>query len=185
MLAHVKIWGLWTQKQVSQTWMNNCTPQNTVGCSYLSMPETPVSGTKVLVMSLTVTKPDMSFRTLSYSQNGHFSNYISNCTKNVILWFKYHWNIFPTTMITMQWYWFRYWLWAKQDTGHYLKLAMFSWNNTFGCLIMYQFYHIICICPMCIYHIDMIFTHIFYILTHLKMWFLRSPTRFSLEIVAG
>ena len=31
------IWGLWCQKHVSQAWISNCIPQNTVGCNYWSM----------------------------------------------------------------------------------------------------------------------------------------------------
>ena len=41
-------WGLWCQKQVSQAEISNCIPQYSVGCNYLSMPEIPTSGTKVL-----------------------------------------------------------------------------------------------------------------------------------------
>ena len=33
------IWGIWCQKQVSQTGISNYTPQFTVGCNYLSLPE--------------------------------------------------------------------------------------------------------------------------------------------------
>ena len=36
------------QKQVSQAWISNCIPQNTVGCNYLSLPVIPASGTIVL-----------------------------------------------------------------------------------------------------------------------------------------
>ena len=46
-LLHVHSWGLWCQKQVSQAGISNCIPQNTVGCSYLSLPEIPASGAKV------------------------------------------------------------------------------------------------------------------------------------------
>ena len=38
----------WHQKQISQVGINNCIPQNTVGCNYLSLPEIPAPGTKVL-----------------------------------------------------------------------------------------------------------------------------------------
>ena len=41
-------WRRWRQKQVSQSGISNCIPQNTVGCNYLSQPEIPVSGTKGL-----------------------------------------------------------------------------------------------------------------------------------------
>ena len=44
-----QIWGLWRQKQVSQAGISNCIPQSTVGCNYLSLPEIPASGTKVLI----------------------------------------------------------------------------------------------------------------------------------------
>ena len=43
------IWGLWRQKQVSQSWTSNCIPQTIVGCNYLSLPEIPASGTKALI----------------------------------------------------------------------------------------------------------------------------------------
>ena len=43
------ICGLWRQKQVSQAMMNNHIPQNIVVCNYLSMPEIPASGAKVLI----------------------------------------------------------------------------------------------------------------------------------------
>ena len=41
-------WGLWCQKQISQAGIGNCIPQYCVGCNYLSIPEIPASGTKVL-----------------------------------------------------------------------------------------------------------------------------------------
>ena len=41
------IWGLWCLKQISQAWINNCIPQNTVRCNYLPLPEVPASGTQV------------------------------------------------------------------------------------------------------------------------------------------
>ena len=41
-------WGLSRQKQVSQSWINDCIPQNTVGCNYLLMPEIPAYDAKVL-----------------------------------------------------------------------------------------------------------------------------------------
>ena len=41
------IWGLCCQKQVSQAEISNYIPQFTVGCSYLSLPEIPASGSKV------------------------------------------------------------------------------------------------------------------------------------------
>ena len=44
-----EIWGLCCQKQVSQTGIINYIPQFTVGCNYLSLPEIPVSGNKVLI----------------------------------------------------------------------------------------------------------------------------------------
>ena len=47
--AGAYIWGLWHQKQVSQAGINNCIPQNTVGCNYLSLSEIPASGTEVLI----------------------------------------------------------------------------------------------------------------------------------------
>ena len=43
------IWGLWCQKQVSQAGLSNYLPQFTVGCNYLSLPEIPASGAKVLI----------------------------------------------------------------------------------------------------------------------------------------
>ena len=48
-LWHIHIWGHWCQKQVSQAGISNCIPQSTVGCNYLSLPEIPASGTKVLI----------------------------------------------------------------------------------------------------------------------------------------
>ena len=36
-------------KKASQARISNCIPQNTVGCNYLSMPEIPGSGSKVLI----------------------------------------------------------------------------------------------------------------------------------------
>ena len=43
------IWGLWRQKLVFQAGISNCIPQYHVGCNYLSLPEIPASGTKVLI----------------------------------------------------------------------------------------------------------------------------------------
>ena len=37
--------GLWYQKPVFQTGVNNCIPHYSVGCNYLSLPEIPASGT--------------------------------------------------------------------------------------------------------------------------------------------
>ena len=41
-------WGVWHQKQVSQAGKSNCIPQYSVGWKYLSMPEIPASGAKLL-----------------------------------------------------------------------------------------------------------------------------------------
>ena len=51
------IWGL--MRQVSQAGISNYIPQFTVGCSYLSLPEIPASGTNVLIwMTLSVCLSD-------------------------------------------------------------------------------------------------------------------------------
>ena len=44
-----KICGLWRQKQVSRAGISNCIPHDTVGCNYLSLPEIPAPGPKVLI----------------------------------------------------------------------------------------------------------------------------------------
>ena len=44
-------WGDWCQKQVSQTVISNFIPQYSVDWNYVSMPEIPASGTKVLAFS--------------------------------------------------------------------------------------------------------------------------------------
>ena len=49
MLPSSQIWGLWCQKQVSQAGISNCILQFTVGCNYLSLPEIPASGAKILL----------------------------------------------------------------------------------------------------------------------------------------
>ena len=49
------IWRLRRQKQVSQAGISNYIPQFTVGCNYLSLPEIPASGTKVLISALVPT----------------------------------------------------------------------------------------------------------------------------------
>ena len=41
-------WWLSYQKQVPQQWISNCIQQNTGGCNYFSLFETPAFGTKVL-----------------------------------------------------------------------------------------------------------------------------------------
>ena len=41
-------WGLWRQEQVSQSRMNNYTPQYYVGYNSLSLSEMPASGTEVI-----------------------------------------------------------------------------------------------------------------------------------------
>ena len=46
------IWGLWYRKQVSRACINNCIPQNTVGCNYLCMAEIPAPGAKLLICSV-------------------------------------------------------------------------------------------------------------------------------------
>ena len=45
-------WGLWYQKQVSWAGISQSISQDSVRCNYLSMPEIPVSGTKVLIWFL-------------------------------------------------------------------------------------------------------------------------------------
>ena len=45
----VVIWGFCCQEQVSQASINNCIPQNTVGCTYLFLPEIAATGDKVLI----------------------------------------------------------------------------------------------------------------------------------------
>ena len=41
-------WGLWCPTQVSQAGISKCTPQYSVRCNYLSLPEIPAFGTNVL-----------------------------------------------------------------------------------------------------------------------------------------
>ena len=48
----IMIWEHWRQKQISQTLINNCIPQNTVRCTYFSIPEIPAIGTKVLKLHI-------------------------------------------------------------------------------------------------------------------------------------
>ena len=47
--SRVHIWGLCCQKQVSQARISKYTRQFTVRCNYLSLPEIPASGNKVLI----------------------------------------------------------------------------------------------------------------------------------------
>ena len=51
------IWGLWCTKQVSQAGINNYIPQFNVGCNYLSLPEIPTPGIKVLIHYDIMTSP--------------------------------------------------------------------------------------------------------------------------------
>ena len=51
LLCGTHIWGLCCQKQVSHAGTSNYIPQFTVGCNYLSLPEIPASGNKVLICS--------------------------------------------------------------------------------------------------------------------------------------
>ena len=39
----------WIGAQVSQAWISNCIPQDTMGCNYISLLEIPASGNKVLI----------------------------------------------------------------------------------------------------------------------------------------
>ena len=48
--TYTDIWGLWHQKQVSQAGISNCIQQYSVGCNYLSLPEIPASGDRVLIL---------------------------------------------------------------------------------------------------------------------------------------
>ena len=41
-------WGRWCQKLETSTWISNNTPQYTMGCDYLSLPQMPACGTNVL-----------------------------------------------------------------------------------------------------------------------------------------
>ena len=52
MTAHAIICGLCCLKQVSQAWISNYISQKTAGCNYLSLPEIPASGNKVLIYRL-------------------------------------------------------------------------------------------------------------------------------------
>ena len=46
---YMTVWGLWCQKPIFQAGISNCIPQYSVECNYLSLPEIPASGTKVLI----------------------------------------------------------------------------------------------------------------------------------------
>ena len=48
------IWGLGCQEHVSQAVISNFILQFTVGCNYLSLPEIPASGAKVLIYTIPV-----------------------------------------------------------------------------------------------------------------------------------
>ena len=50
--SSVDIRGLCCQKQVSQAGISKYIPQFNVGCNYLSLPEIPASGSKVLILLL-------------------------------------------------------------------------------------------------------------------------------------
>ena len=63
-----KSWGLCCQKQVSQAGISNYIPQFTVGGSYLSLPEIPASGYKVLSC------PNVSFDLAGASTGNHKEN---------------------------------------------------------------------------------------------------------------
>ena len=60
------------QKQIFQTGISNSIPQKTVGCKYLSLPEIPASGTKVIIclsLSITVSIIDSLFPTNKVRNN--------------------------------------------------------------------------------------------------------------------
>ena len=50
--AHMHIWGLWRQTQVSQAGISIYIPLNTMGCNYLSLPEIPASHYNGVIMSM-------------------------------------------------------------------------------------------------------------------------------------
>ena len=53
LLSHrLHVWRLCCQKQVSQAGTSNYIPQFTMGCNYLSLPEVPASGNKVLISTM-------------------------------------------------------------------------------------------------------------------------------------
>ena len=54
MFFFLSIWRSVCQKQVSQAGISNYIPQYTVGCYYLSLPEKPTSGNKVLNLYTTL-----------------------------------------------------------------------------------------------------------------------------------
>ena len=48
--CYIILWGIWCQKQVSQAGKSNYILQFTVGCNYLSLPEIPAFGAKVIIL---------------------------------------------------------------------------------------------------------------------------------------
>ena len=68
------IWGLCCQKQVSQSWISNCIPQNTVGCNYISLLEIPASGNKVHMYTCCVRHDlDLIARSMRYLGDTHLN----------------------------------------------------------------------------------------------------------------
>ena len=80
------IWGHCCHKQVSQAGISNYIPQFTVGCNYLSLPEIPASGNKVLLICGVAMQEWWSGPGLVYIRNQHLKGYISKIwlIKNVL-----------------------------------------------------------------------------------------------------
>ena len=115
---------LWCQKQISQAGISNCIPQNTVGCNYLSLPEIPASGPKVINHSCSRTQLEESLwwywdyypAALSLTHWGRdkmaaifqmtFSNGFS-WMKMYEFRFTFHWSLFLGVQLTISQHCFR------------------------------------------------------------------------------
>ena len=92
-------WGLCCQKQVSQAGISNYIPQFTVGCSYLSQPEIPVSCNKVLISHVAYRHWEVKFHVKKFRRIPGFdfqSVIRKNKHRNQTLT-TYHYAIFFTT----------------------------------------------------------------------------------------
>ena len=78
-LTYIRYLGILRQKQVSNAWISNCIPQNTIRCNYLPMPQIPDSSTKALHCPLYYVS-SMNYKLMAF----FYDIILKNCPYQVI-----------------------------------------------------------------------------------------------------
>ena len=118
-LSWLHKWGLWCQKQVSQAGISNYILQFTARCNYLSLPEVPASGTKVLKYQLLIEGIYLPiiFRVASLCQG--LSSHGIDLVHRIYQWL----------IAILQYLLLMHWRYCSLSLSHqYISLTQFSWN---------------------------------------------------------